>query len=115
MDLMLIIYFADVVGGIYFACLLLFLIPSLGLSFLSLEIFEQTEELPLELKKLWKFYFFVAPFFLSITLLLPSKDAIYMMAGAHFGEEAIKSSTGQKVVRLIELEIDKRIQQMEGE
>ena len=115
MDLMLIIYFADVVKGISDFFEIFFGISFSALVILGLFFFITTGKVPNQMKKILKVFAFVWPVCLFLALFVPSKDAIYLMAGAHFVEKALESRTGQKVVRLIEFEIDKRIQQMGGE
>ena len=42
----------------------------------------------------------------AIAVFIPSQRSIYMMAGAHYGMEALQSETAQKVAKLLNGKLD---------
>lgn len=54
--------------------------------------------------------------FVPLAILTPSSKTIYMMIGAHYGEEAVTSEKvqqmGEKGLKLLDQKMDKRLQQL---
>ncbi len=42
----------------------------------------------------------------ALSLLVPSRQTLYLMAGAHYAKQAVSSKTGEKLKELLEKEID---------
>ena len=45
----------------------------------------------------------------AIQVFIPSERTIYMMAGAHYGMEALQSETAQKVAKLLNGKLDEEL------
>ena len=45
----------------------------------------------------------------TIAVFIPSQRTIYMMAGAHYGMEALQSETAQKVAKLLNGKLDEEL------
>lgn len=67
------------------------------------------EEIPEHLAKLSKKAVVVFVILGFITAFIPSQRTIYMMAGAHYGMEALQSETAQKVAKLLNGKLDEEL------
>ena len=112
MSIELFIYLAEVIPNLSNA------FTAIGLVMLVASVFigccwEEASNYQQEAAKIWKKTFFSSLFVALFTglfaVLCPSKQTMYLMAGASVAKDAINSSTGQKVKQLIDKELDKLI------
>jgi len=111
MEFALIIYVIELLGNanalLTTVAGTLFLVLVLLVTHTSLEYSTHHEDVPKSLK----FYIkLAASAFVGSTLLLtalPSKQGAYLMLGAHVSQQAIESSVGKDVIKLIELKFKK--------
>jgi len=101
MSLSFLIYLADIVGPIQFTFILL--VTSSWIAFIFyVGYLAETNKLK-EFKK-WTLCFCLT---LSlVTPIIPSKQAIYMMAGASIGKDLIESETAKKIKSIIDVKLD---------
>ncbi len=52
----------------------------------------------------------IAILFVVVHVVIPSRQTMYLMAGASVAKEAVNSTTGQKVRQLVEQELDKLLE-----
>ena len=64
------------------------------------------EDVPEHLNKLPVKAITTGLFLGTIAVFIPSERTIYMMAGAHYGMEALQSETAQKVAKLLNGKLD---------
>ncbi len=70
---------------------------------------------PLPTKKLITILYICGLPCIMTAILIPSKEAIYMMAGSSAVKEALKTPEASKVLTLINLELDKQIDTLQKE
>ena len=56
-----------------------------------------------------KLYIITGAVAIAVGLLFPTQKTMYMMAGAHYGMEALQSETAQKVAKLLNGKLDEEL------
>ncbi len=106
MSLEWILYLVGVLGaltfvlGASFCCLLVALIVS------AMIFFDCYESTATKVRRFWRWSVPLAVTLLVALVFLPSERTLAMIAGAHYGKEAVASETGQKVRKLLEQKLD---------
>lgn len=96
----LLIYAADVLPSVAVS-LLIFSIVATGVTTIALIFsFESSlkEEKSANIRKSLKPLFWVCPAFFLLGLMIPSRDAIYLIAGSEIGETVVTSPEGQEII-----------------
>lgn len=129
MSLESIIYWADVIGKIQFCFIVLlaveifFLIGVLVNSHYkweeSITMYYQEEtrknaaKMHQKLRRSAKYIFLLITFNILLLVFLPSQNTIYMMIGVSASKEALQTPEVQKVIKVINLELDKKIKELD--
>lgn len=58
----------------------------------------------------WKWFAGISIFISLFTAIIPSKDTLYLMAGAYFGQQVIDSPEVDKVRAIINQQLDKALE-----
>jgi hypothetical protein len=105
-SLSLFLYLADVSSGI---AILLLIIASISAIVISVYAMACAEEgYP------FKFWLLLVPILCGITaVLIPSKSAMYLIAGSELGEVVITSESGQEILNDVKLAIQQQIKELQ--
>ena len=118
MDLYLIIIMFDVLESLESVSGLISAFVFAFASFLGIITFINTQinkkaEIPLPFKPLKAIYILCTIGVLTsiITVLVPEKKTMYLAAGAYIAQSTLESVEGQKVRKILQLELDKYLQE----
>lgn len=98
------LYFADTLGDLKSTLSTTFLIGLGGVSFISIWLSLDGDH------SFWK-WISVPIIVLVLSTMIPSKNTMYAIAASELGEQAMKSTIGQKSLKAVELWIDKQLEQ----
>jgi hypothetical protein len=105
-NLSLLLYLADVSSGIAILLLIIAGISALVIFVYAMACAEDGYP--------FKFWFLLIPILCGITaVLIPSKSAMYLIAGSELGEVVVTSESGQEILNEVKLAIQQQLKELQ--